>query len=63
VLTGADDDDANLGSGCCWFRVEIDEVRLSEVALAPCEFLPVPPCLVGVAERPWSRVKELYQAP
>lgn len=61
VLIGADDD-AHLGPGCCWFRGLIDEVRLSDRALQPCEFLPAPPCGPTSAKRAtWGHLKLLYR--
>jgi hypothetical protein len=47
VLIGADDDGQGV-PGCCFFDGEIDEVRVSQVALEPSQFLaPCPPTAVA----------------
>ncbi len=54
VLIGADDDGGG-NPGCCAFIGAMDEVRISDVALSPSEFL-YPCANVGVNESPGARL-------
>jgi hypothetical protein len=63
ILIGADDDGAGV-PGCCYFVGAIDEVRLSDRALTPDEFVLVCPpgdCAVGREPTSWGRLKNSYR--
>jgi hypothetical protein len=63
IIIGADDDGAGV-PGCCYFVGAIDEVRLSDRALTPDEFVQLCPpeqCATPVATTSWSVLKTLYR--
>lgn len=59
VLIGADDD-GNGVPGCCFFTGGIDEVRMSDVALLPPDFLKACPPTTVLGSS-WGRLKVIYR--
>jgi hypothetical protein len=49
ILIGADNDGPGSNPNCCYFPGEIDEVRISSVALNPADFLMRPPDVSGLS--------------
>ena len=63
IIIGADDDGHGV-PGCCYFVGEIDEVRLSDRALMPGEFIRTcspGECGTPVKSASWGQLKTLYR--